>query len=146
MSAWSRRPRPAAPLIDVTDRENNMKKNIPKHEVQWIQNVTGKQCSTLGATVAQVLAEVADGIEKAPINPAKINWQGKSHVEVIWKSPLASGCSSELAKLLICCGQRGLRLVLTAVAPGLMRMTFSRHDDGGPCPDDQGHCHCEAHH
>lgn len=122
-------------------------KDHPKQrDPQWVEDVTGKNCSALGAIVAQVLGEVADGIEKAPINPQKINWQGKNHIEVIWKSPLASGCSSELTKLLICCGQRGLRLILTAVAPGLMRMSFSRHGDGSSCPDEAGQCHCEAHH
>lgn len=142
----SRLPR-QVPSTDSNDRETNMKKkNSSGRDALWVEQQTGKPCSALGAVVAQVLGEVAGGIEKAPINPLKIDWQGKRQVEVIWKSPLASGCSSELAKLLICCGQRGLRLLLTAVAPGLMRMSFSMHTDGGPCPDKEGRCHCETHH
>jgi hypothetical protein len=96
---------------------------------QWIEKVTGKTVSPLGAEVARVLDVVFGGIYHLQKEVAKADWTNPHYVVIQIHRGLSTFDSSELTQLVILCHDQMLRMEISPVNFTYLEIMFHQRTE-----------------
>lgn len=92
---------------------------------EWLRQ-RGKTLSPFGELVADILGQVFLGLYHIERPALRVDWRDEVFIKINLDGPLATHDFNQLTALVVLCHDHAVRLEIRAVAPGTMRLAFSR--------------------